>query len=234
MSDAKINKEYLLRMLGVALFMVVVTLWSLYDGLVAWPRVNDEYAQARPALLATNLTAKAWLAPTGAGGVTPVERIFAAQNLKTPKKLIRRINEAKSPENLSADELAPFRERERRFLRNIFEEPLYSPGDLQGQFVMAAIAAVAAFLIGVAVIPKVKRCYHSDDQGVHCSVFNPPLLSYADIESIDWKLWDKKGIVKLNSKEGSRHTLDSWHFNGIKEIVADIIEHRPDLNVDKG
>ena len=37
MAEARINKEYLLRMCGVAAFMLAICLWSLYDGFVAWP-----------------------------------------------------------------------------------------------------------------------------------------------------------------------------------------------------
>ena len=62
MAEAKLNREYAVRVVGVGALMVGMCVWSLYDGLVAWPRCNREMERARPGLLATNLTAEVWLA----------------------------------------------------------------------------------------------------------------------------------------------------------------------------
>jgi hypothetical protein len=229
MSEARINKEYLLRMSGVALFMAAVCVWALYDGHTAWPRKNLEYARVRPALLATNLTAKAWLAAAGEGRRTPLDAAFAAENLKTPARLIRSIDEARSPENIDAKQLELYRERERKVLREIFEEPLYSPADLQGQFVMAGLAALASLLILCAFAPRIRRVYRAGAEGLHGSGFGAEPIRYEDIASMDWKLWDKKGIVKLFRRDGRRHVLDCWHFSGMKSVVESVVEHRPDL-----
>ncbi len=229
MAEARINKEYLLRMSGVALFMAAVCVWALYDGHTAWPRWNLEYTRVRPALLATNLTARAWLAATGEERRTPLDAAFAAEDLKTPARLVRRISEIRSPENIDEKQLALYRERERKALRDIFEEPLYSHGDLQGQFVMAALAALASLLIGCAFGPRIRRVYRADDEGLCGSGFGAGVIRYEDIESMDWKLWDKKGIVKVFVRDGGRHALDCWHFSGMKSVVETIMKHRPDL-----
>jgi threonylcarbamoyladenosine tRNA methylthiotransferase MtaB len=59
----------------------------------------------------------------------------------------------------------------------------------------------------------------ADEEGLHGSGFGEIPLEYADIESMDWKLWDKKGIVKVTVKGGVLYVLDGWHFNGVKEVV---------------
>jgi hypothetical protein len=229
MIKAVINREYLFRMSAVALFMLGVTIWSFYDGFVAWPEINREVSQVRAELRGTNLSARAWLTPVTDSGATPLDQIFHAQSLETPRKLIRRIDEAKMPENVPVEGLAAMQERESRFLHSVFEEPLYSAGDLQGQFVMAAITALVGIIIIATLIPKVRRVYSADESSVSHNGLKEQSFNYSDIVSMDWKLWPKKGIVKLFFKGGRTLVLDSWHFRGVKEIVEMIVRQRPDL-----
>ncbi len=229
MAEAKINKEYLLRMCGVSAFMVAICIWSLYDGFVAWPNKNSEFERVRPALQETNLVARAWIAKTGENGETPLGLVFAKEGMKTPSKLVRKIDEYKMADNLPQELIKQGRERERDALKHIFSEPLYSPGDLQGQVVMAVIAALAAGWILLSVLPRIPKVFVADEEGLHGSGFGEIPLEYADIESMDWKLWDKKGIVKVTVKGGVLYVLDGWHFNGVKEVVETIVEQRPDL-----
>jgi hypothetical protein len=229
MTEAKINKEYLLRMVGVAAFMLGISIWSIYDGFVAWPEKNREFEAVRPMLLSTNLSAKAWLAKTGAEGQSPLDLVFAEAKLKKPSKLVKKIDEYKMADNLPQELLAQGREREKEALKHIFENPLYGPGDLQGQLVMAVITALVALWVALSFIPKLSRRFIADESGLHGSGFGGELIKYSDIDSMDWKLWDKKGIIKVTVRGGAQHTLDGWHFNGIKGIVDLIIEQRPDL-----
>lgn len=229
MTEAKINKEYLLRMVGVAAFMLAICIWSLYDGFVAWPEKNREFERVRPTLLSTNLSAKAWLAKTGAEGESPLDLVFAEAKLKKPARLVKKIDEYKMADNLPQELLAQGREREKEALKHIFENPLYGPGDLQGQLVMAVITTLVALWVVLSFLPKLKKCYVADDSTLHGSGFGGEPIKYSDIESMDWKLWDKKGIVKVTVKGGSQYVLDGWHFKGIKGIVDRIIEQRPDL-----
>ena len=217
-------------MTGVSLFMAAICIWSLYDGFVAWPRKNSEFDQVRPALLATNLSARAWLSKTGANGATPLDQLFAGHKLPTPKKLVRNIDETKIPENLPESQLTPFRERESKALQRIFESPLYSEGDLKGQVVMAVISALVSLWVALAFVPKIRRRYVADDTGLHGNGVGAGLIRYDDIASMDWKLWDKKGIARICLKDDTRYTLDCWHFNGMKDVVETILEHRPELS----
>ena len=226
---AKINREYALRMSGVALFMLVICLWSLYDGFLAWPEKNQELDRVRPALLASNLTAKVWLAKSSADGLTPLDLCFAEQSLKTPSKLIKKIDEAKMPSSPSDDLIVQYRERERESLKKIFEGDVYDKHALHGQFVMAGVTALVALAVIFSFAGKLTKRFFADDSGVSSNSFGSGIINYDDIESIDWKQWDKKGIIKLFIKGGAVYTLDGWHFKGITEIVDEIVKHRPEL-----
>ncbi|MDR2849680.1 MAG: hypothetical protein LBW77_03945, partial [Verrucomicrobiota bacterium] len=97
MAEAKLNKDYALRVLGVGVMLVGICAWSLYDGSVAWPRCNEDMARVRPALLATNLTAEAWL-ETGEGMASCLDEAFNAQGVaKAPSKLVRKLGELRIP-----------------------------------------------------------------------------------------------------------------------------------------
>ncbi len=216
-------------MCGVAAFMAAICIWSLYDGFVAWPNKNSEFERTRPALQGTNLMARAWIAKTGENGRSPLDLIFSQQGLKTPSKLVKKIDEHKMADNLPQDLSREERERERVALAHIFSEPLYSSDDLQGQVVMAAIAALVAGWILLLVTPRISKVFVADQNGLHGSGFGGISLKYADIESMDWKLWDKKGIVRVKINNGALFILDGWHYKGIGEIVKTIVEHRPDL-----
>ncbi len=234
MVEAKINKEYALRMAGVTLLMLGICLWSLYDGIVAWPRKNQEFAGVRPALLATNLSARAWLSRSGGEGRTELELLFSSYNLKPPARLIKKIDEAKSAASVPESLMAQARERERETLKKTFEGEVYDRQDLQGQFVMAALTALAAVIILFSFAGKISKCYVADDIALSGSGFDGRTINYADIESIDWKQWNKKGIVKISVTGGALYTLDGWHFAGITPVVDKIVGQRPDLAQESG
>ena len=229
MAVAKINKEYVLRMGGVSFLMMVISLWSLYDGLVAWPQKNVEFAKVRPDLLATNLTAKVWLAKTAVDDSSQLDLVFSKNGLDVPSKLIKKIDEVKTPANIPAEVMAPYLTRERDALQKIFEEDMYNRQALQGQFVMAGLTALAALAVLFAFAGKLTREFCADDQGLSGSGFGREPINYADVVSIDWKQWDKKGIVKLSVKGETVFTLDGWHFAGIPGVVDEIVRQRPDL-----
>lgn len=216
-------------MCGVSAFMVAICIWSLYDGFVAWPNKNAEFEKVRPVLQSTNLVARAWISKIGENGETPLDLVFAKEGLKTPSKLVKKIDEYKMADNLPQELIKQGREREREALKHIFSEPLYSPGDLQGQVVMAVITALVAGWILLSVLPRVKKVFVADESGLYGSGFGDSPLKYDDIESMDWKLWEKKGIVRVTFKGGALITLDGWHHTGIKEVVETIVEQHPEL-----
>ncbi len=226
MAEATLNKDYARRMIGVGLLMLALSAWSVYDGAVKWPRVNLRVAEVRPVLLATNLTAEAWL-ETEAVGQHALQRVFAAAGSRVPGKLVRKLGELRIRRDETDVETAL--SAQRQAVRKLFEQPLYASGDLSGQYVQAAVTfglALAAFL---AVAVKGKRRFIADDAGLHGSGFGGRDWSWSDLKSIDWLRWEEKGIVVLTFTTGLSVRCDGWHFSGMPDIVKVIEAQRPDL-----
>ena len=230
MAEAKLNREYALRVMGVGALMVGMCVWSLYDGRVAWPRQNRVMEQVRPALLVTNLTAEAWLAQDESG-VSPIEEAFVSRDFKPPSKLIKKLSELKVPDTaLDRDAL---RVAQTSSVEKVLKGPVYSEHDLSTQFVQAAVTLAlglcAFFVIGL----KARKRYQANEDGLGGSGVGGQTLAYGDITVIDWAKWDEKGIVKLTLKSGACLTLDGWHFAGMNGIVDEILKRRPELGPKK-
>lgn len=226
MAEAKLNKEYAWRMAGVGAMLVMIAVWSIYDGTTAWPKVNADLAQVRPALLATNLTAEAWI-DRHDEGITELGRYFADAGLKLPSKLVKHLNELRLPENRAKDTVAV--EQQQKMVRRLFEKPIYSEHDLSAQWIQAAVAFALCILPFLAILRKVGRRFCADASGLSGSGFNNRAIPYTEIQSIDWRKWEDKGIVVLHVKSGEKYTLDGWHFSGMVNLVNEIKTQRPDL-----
>jgi hypothetical protein len=227
MAEAKINREYALRVMGVGLLMFGICGWSLYDGTVAWPRHNLDMERVRPALLATNLTAEAWLAREEDAGGSRLEAAFTAQGVKTPSKLVRKIGELRLSDSVPDRDAARAAQLEQ--VRKTFENPVYSGHDLQTQFVQAAVTLLLGLWAFAAVGLKARKRFVADGNGLSGSGVGSRPVAYGEVRAADWSKWDEKGIVRLTLASGIRLTLDGWHFAGIAGIVDELVKHRPDL-----
>lgn len=224
MAEAKLNKEYALRIAGVGLLMCGICVWSLYDGITAWPRVNRDLEAVRPALLAEDMTADAWLARDD-DNKTRLQAAFAAENMKAPSKLVKKVSELRVPAGAPVPSIAERTER----LQMLFKAPVYTQRDLNTQFVQAVVTlglGLAAFL---SIAAKARKRYVADDTGLRGSGFGNSPIAYADLAAIDWSKWDEKGIVVLRLKNNRRLRLDGWHYAGVTKIVDVIKCQRPDL-----
>lgn len=226
MADAKLNREYALRIMGVGAMMVGMCVWSLFDGMKAWPQKNRDLEQVRPVLLATNLTAEAWIARGDEGG-SALATAFLEKGVKVPSKLVKKLGELKLP--TSSKNMAELREAQGKQVRKLFESPVYGEHDLTSQFVQAAVTLVLGLLAFAAVGRKARRHYIADETGLHGSGFGGQRVAYEEIARIDWSKWDEKGIVTLTLKSGAACKLDGWHFAGVGGVVEEIKRHRPDL-----
>ena len=227
MAEAKINREYALRIIGVGALMVGICLWSLYDGMVAWPRYNQQMELVRPMLVGTNLTAEAWLAQDEDSRTSHLDSIFAAQNVKAPSKLVRKLGELRLSDSVPDRDAARVAQLEQ--VHKLFEKPVYSDHDLQTQFVQATITLLLGLWAFAVVGLKARKRFAADDNGLGGNGIGTRPVAYGDIQAVDWSKWDEKGIVKLALKTGGRLTLDGWHFAGITGIVDEIVKHRPEL-----
>lgn len=227
MAEAKLNREYALRIIGVGAMMFGMCAWSLYDGRVAWPNHNRSLEQVRPELLATNLTAEAWLACDDEGGTTPLASVFSRAGRKTPGKLVKKIGELRLPSNMTGS--AERNAEQAKQLRALFEGDVYSSHDLATQTVQAVITFLAGAWVWLLIGLKAGRRFAADETGLHGSGFGPETVAYSSLAAVDWTKWDDKGIVALTLKDGRRIVLDGWHFAGMTEVAEVIRAQRPDL-----
>lgn len=225
MAEAKLNREYAIRVLCVGALMWGVCLWSIYDGKVAWPRINAQMETARPDLLATNMTAEAWM--TYEDGATPLMRVFAKQQVQVPKKLIKKVGELRLPDRVTENRDAQRAALTKR-LEEVFQGPVYSPHDLAGQTVQAVIAFLLGAMAVGAVLAKKGKRFIADDEGLSGSGFGGK-IPYDQVAAIDWKKWDEKGIAVLRLADGRTVKLDSWHYAGMPDVVETLTAHREDL-----
>jgi hypothetical protein len=226
MAEAKLNREYALRVVAVGAMMVCICAWSIYDGTAGWPGKNRALEAVRPALLATNLTAEAWLARDEDDGPSRLAAAFQAQGLAVPSKLIKKVGELKLPDKDANNPQAREVQAERQ--RALLKGPVYSAHDLQSQFVMAALTLGFGLLAFGSVFAKSKRRFVADEAGLSGSGFGGR-FGYDDLAGIDWSKWNEKDIVTLLFKSGRRVKLDGWHFAGMTAIVDELQSRRPDL-----
>jgi hypothetical protein len=225
MATAKLNREYAVRMCGIGIIMLALSAWSIYDGAVAWPKVNNELASVRDELVAgcrAGITPEQWLSSPDADTTTyRLQIVFAAHGLRPPKYLVQELGAIQSP---------PGDEPEARAARaaqaeDLFQKPVYSPAKLRGQFIQAAITLILAALAFAAVVSKRKTVYVVDDSGLSGTGFGNETIAWESVGSVDWSRWDEKGIVTIVLKDGRRFKLDGWHFAGMRP-VAEVLAAR--------
>jgi len=226
MAEAKLNREYARSRFIVGTVMIGICVWSLYDGFKGWPQMNARMDDARPLLLATNLTASAWIDRED-DGTTALDHLFAQVGHKTPGKLIKKITELQLPQEKANDTKAL--EDHAKMLTELFNGPVYSEHDLQTQWQMAVITVLLGLLMFGAVGLKVPKRFIADDSGLSGNGFGKQRLAYEDITAINWAKWDEKGIIALKFKSGKTVKLDGWHFAGMTGIANELCKHRPDL-----
>lgn len=232
-ATARLNREYAWRMLGVGAVMVGMTGWALYDGFVAYPRMNARYEAIRPALVGHALTAGELIKPAGDGGASRYERAFEDAGMKVPGSMLSKLkalNEQARAKVVPPEQAEHFRGLQVEAVRGLLDQPLRSAHEIQSQFVMAALAAIAALAAFGAVARKAGRRFTADGAGLHG--FGPDAIPYASVASADWAKWDEKRIVRFTLRDGRRLKLDGWHFKGAEGIVEELLQHRPELKLE--
>ena len=218
MATAKLNREYALRMYGIGAIMLALSVWSVYDGAVAWPRQNAALDAVRDELTAgcAGITPEQWLASSEENpGSYALKEVFDSHGLQVPKHLVQDLSAISSP---------PGDDGEARAARaaqaeELFRKPVYSRAKLNGQFAQAAVTLLLAALAVAAAATKRKTVYTVDDEGLSGSGFGGGNIPWDAVASADWTRWDEKGIVTIALKDGRRFKLDGWHFAGVRQIV---------------
>jgi len=238
MIATSINKEYCLRMAGVALVIAAMGGWFVYDGAVGYPgknRAHERLAEKLRELREAGTFPKAaeWL-KEGTNGVVFAEQFaldeagvkLHSSTLNTVKDTQARIGQIfqREPDNAKAAQQAGVLEA--ALAESMARQP-YSQAELNTQFGFAVFAFLfAALLLGV-LARRASTRITADGAGISR---NNERFEYAELTSIDWAQWHNKHIARLSF--GSRSLkLDGWHHTRVDDIVALVLENRKDFTM---
>ncbi len=216
-----------MRMCGIGAIMLALSAWSIYDGAVAWPKVNAELAAVRDELVAgcrAGITPEEWLLPPDAESQTyRLQAVFADKGTRPPRYLVQELGTLTQPPGDDPDARA-IRAAE---AESLFQKPVYSDAKLKGQYIQAAVTLILAGLAFAAVLAKRKTVYVADDTGLSGTGFGGTPIPWDAVASVDWAKWDEKGIVVLQLKDGRHFKLDGWHYAGMRPVADVIRSHFP-------
>lgn len=222
MATAKLNREYAFRMCGIGAIMLALSAWSVYDGAVAWPKVNAELASVRDELVArcrAGVTPADWLSAADAESQSyRLQDVFASKGARPPRYLVQELGAITQPVGDDAEARA-IRAAQ---AEELFRKPVYSDAKLKGQFIQAGVTLLLAALAFAAVLSKRRTVYVADESGLSGTGFGGTPIPWDAVASVDWAKWDEKGIIGLELKDGRRFKLDGWHYVGMRP-VADVI-----------
>ena len=222
MATAKLNREYAFRMCGIGAIMLALSAWSVYDGAVAWPKVNAELASVRDELVArcrAGVTPADWLSAADAESQSyRLQDVFASKGARPPRYLVQELGAITQPVGDDAEARA-IRAAQ---AEELFRKPGYSDAKLKGQFIQAGVTLLLAALAFAAVLSKRRTVYVADESGLSGTGFGGTPIPWDAVASVDWAKWDEKGIIGLELKDGRRFKLDGWHYAGMRP-VADVI-----------
>ena len=80
----------------------------------------------------------------------------------------------------------------------------------QREFMVLALVAALVVAGHVALVARLDFEY--DEDGFVCG---GERRRFADVRSVDWSKWEKKGIVKVCGI-----TLDAWHHEGVRDAAS--------------
>lgn len=228
----KLNLDYAWR---TALFGIVFAgwgFWSLYDGLIAYPRFNQSHAHGTYAELRDKAREEA--AQDVEAAQTAYEQREAVNSVWSQKYrpiFLQRLQETAWWEGYESSartkEGAP-----RRGLEAVrqLEDDYHSVWDIRAQYFMAIVCLPLGLLALGSLGLSASRRFSADETGLHGLADKP--IAYDAIQAIDWSRWQRKGIARLTaSVNGATRTfkLDEWRFRGVNDILKTVEEQRPEL-----
>lgn len=211
-----INREYALRFCGVALLFFVFSGWFVYDGKIGYPSANETLKPvAEEILVPRALTPEEWIDPSQTGH-SPLDTILQEHYGKTPSKYSDTFHSWVR----TGDERA----KDINAANEIFLRPLYSEEDIHTQFISAVIALLTGIIFLLIPLWRKLNTFTYDGQTLTHTIANKTIATYplSQLTKIDRTEWQKRGILKLTFDNRHTVTLDAWHHEGIKDIVAQL------------
>lgn len=227
-----LNLDYVWR---TALFGIVFTgwgMWSLYDGLVGYPKFNEKHGYEAYVELYEKAREEAETEISNAS--TAYEQREAVNSIWNKKYRPRFLEKLRQTDwwgsyeaSASTEEGAP-----RRGLEAVhqLEENYNTPWDIRAQYFMAVVCLPLGLLALSTLGLSATRSHAADDEGLHGFASTP--IPYDSIQSIDWSRWHRKGIAKLTAAVNSSSRtfkLDEWKFRGMDDILKAVEQKRPEL-----
>lgn len=206
---ASLNREYALRLLGVALLFLGLSGWFLYDGTRGYPAENARVAPIAAELAQTPRTPADWVNPAKTG-TAPLVEAFRAHGLKCPAKYLDgftswvRAGDPKANDPKAAAAL--------------LSQPLHSAEEVHTQFISAGIGLVAAAaLLGLLAVRKLTRLTLTETHLIHHFAGRECRYPLDELCALDDRQWQKRAIAKACFRSGTV-TLDAWHHAGIRPL----------------
>ncbi len=221
-----LNKDYVVRMVAVGLLFCAGCLWLLYDGFIGYNQVNARVAPVGQALIESGKSARE-LITKNENGLMPLTEAFEKAGMKPPKGLYEKLKtlsqDAEGSPTLRADTV------------KVLAEKVYSPHDIQGQFVTAALTFLFALVLFFFLYRRSLTRFRLEDHSFSIlrkapfSAAAAKTFSLGDLKTVDWAQWDDKRIAVLHFSDGTVQKLDAWFYAGVKPIMAAVASARPDL-----
>lgn len=227
----KISMDYIWRGTLFGLVFLGFGLWSVYDGMVAYPAFNQ--AHDLPVFDELKAECRAEVDKAIAESSVVVNRSNEEERLWR-EKYVERFLEHLRGTDWWAGFVAKYRKDEGEDKTEI--EALghlqHEYKQIAPQYIMAALCLPVGLYGLLALFRDLSKraAYCADTEGLHG--FLPDTVPYDAIRDIDYRKWDRKGIAKLNVEQNGTPrtlTLDDWKFKGMEDILHRVEERRPEL-----
>lgn len=104
-----------------------------------------------------------------------------------------------------------------------FDVAAFKAQKIKTQHGFALLTLLLSAVIAGGVLRNRLRTLVWDDEKMCGSLTLNRPLAFADIEKVDSRRWDSKGILVLHAKDGRRVTLDAWHHAGVTELAKKLL-----------
>lgn len=222
----RINREYALRFLGVALLFIAFAGWFLYDGLWGYPKENAAIAPIAAELAKQSapeatqpMTASDWMNDAKTG-TAPLVAAFQAAGHKPPAKYADTFTSWIRASDPRAQNPAA--------AHAVLSLPLHGEDEIRTQFISAAISLLAALALLLIVLRRFLTTFRLDDTAL-THTFAGRITTYplCELIAIDDSQWTKRAIAKVAFANRPPLTLDAWHHAGLRPIHEALLAHLP-------
>ncbi len=209
MIQTSLNKEYVLRLTGVALLLAAAGGWFLFDGAITYPQTNASTAPVCEALAKSGKTARELLA-TDKGEVSLFAQAFLDAKVDVPSVKFDEIKSVITAGSPAADDVD--------YVKYTLARPVYADTDIRAQFTSALIAFAFAALLEIILLKRARTTYTLTEEALAVKT-GPISKTYPlhALKALDDAQWESKNIIRATFDDTTL-TLDAWHYQGVAEM----------------